>query len=184
MNAATHNMYYVAVLCSAAIDEKIRKHKLWMRDRFGCTVALKSSAHITLIPPFWLDNEKEQLLIKTLHTIQKSTQPFTIQLKHFSHFGNKVIFASVEENPSLGSLRRATEDHFIIPFRGIIKPDDRPFHPHVTIANRDIKPGDFMKAWAHFEKLNFQEAFIASKISLLKLRPGKWNVIADQSFAE
>ena len=182
-NSATHSMYFVAVLCPPAIDEKIHNHKIWMRDRFGCTVALKSPAHITLIPPFWLANEKEQLLIETLHTIQISIQPFTIELQQFSHLGNKVIFAAIEENPSLGSLRKATEDHFIIPFQGIIKPDDRPFHPHVTIANRDIKPGDFNKAWDYFKRQQFDELFEANIISLLKLSPGKWNVIAEQQFS-
>ena len=175
-------MYYIAVLCSPVIDDKIQAHKLWMRDRFGCIVALRSAAHITLIPPFWLVNEKEQLLLETLHAIQISTPAFTIPIKNFSHFGNKVIFAAVEENHMLVSLRKTTEDHFIIPFHDSIKPDDRPFHPHVTIANRDIKPGDFIKAWTHFEKLRFEETFIASKISLLKLSPGKWNVIGEQTF--
>ena len=181
-NAATHSMFYIAVLCGPEIDKKIQAHKVWMRERFGCTVALKSAAHITLIPPFWLANEQEQLLIETLHSFATSVQPFTIHLKNFAHFSNKVIFAAVEENHLLGSLRKATEDHFMVPFHNSIKPDDRPFHPHVTIANRDIKPGDFNKAWAHFEKLHFDETFEASKISLLKLSPGKWNVTAEQTF--
>jgi 2'-5' RNA ligase len=181
--AATHSMFYIAVLCSPEIDRKIQAHKVWMRERFGCTVALKSAAHITLIPPFWLANEQEQLLIDTLHTFETPIQPFTVHLKHFGHFGNKVIFAAVEENHLLGSLRKATDNQFVVPFHNSIQPDDRPFHPHVTIANRDIKPGDFNKAWAHFEKLYFDEAFTASKISLLKLSPGKWNRFADQLFS-
>ena len=181
-NAASHSMFYIAVLCGSEIDKKIQAHKVWMRERFGCTVALKSAAHITLIPPFWLANEQEQLLIETLHSFATSVQPFMIHLKNFAHFSNKVIFAAVEENHLLGSLRKATEDHFMVPFHNSIKPDNRPFHPHVTIANRDIKPGDFNKAWAHFEKLHFDETFEASKISLLKLSPGKWNVTAEQTF--
>ena len=93
-----------------------------------------------------------------------------------------LIFAGVEENHQLGSLRKAVEDHFLKSFPDEIKPDDRPFHPHVTIANRDIKPGDFIKAWDHFKRQHFDEQFEASAISLLKLNPGKWNVIAEQIF--
>lgn len=181
-NPATHSMFYIAVLCSPEIDIKIQGYKLWMRDRFGCTVALKSSAHITLIPPFWLLNEKEQLLIDTTHTFKTTLPPFNIHLQQFSHFSNRVIFAGVEENHQLGSLRKAVEDHFMKSFHDEIKPDDRPFHPHVTIANRDIKPGDFIKAWDHFKRQHFDEQFEASAISLLKLNPGKWNVIAEQIF--
>ncbi len=180
-NPATHSMYFLAVLCPPAIDEKVQDYKLWMRDRFGCVVALKSSAHITLIPPFWMQNEKEQQLTETLHSFQITIPSFEIQLQGFSHFSNRVIFVAVNENHQLGSLRKAVEDHFIIPFHGIIKPDDRPFHPHVTIANRDIKPGDFKKAWAYFEKQEFEQTFTASAISLLKLSRGKWNVIAEKT---
>jgi 2'-5' RNA ligase len=89
----------------------------------------------------------------------------------------------VEENHKLGSLRKAVGDHFIIPFHEEIKPDDHPFHPHVTIANRDIKPGDFNKAWNHFKRQVFDEQFEAATISLLKLNAGKWNVIAEQRFS-
>ena len=176
-------MFYIAVLCSPEIDSKIQAYKVWMRERFGCTVALKSAAHITLIPPFWLANEQEQLLIETLHTFEMPIQPFTVHLKQFGHFGNKVIFASVEENHLLGSLRKATEDHFLVPFHNSIQPDDRPFHPHVTIANRDIKPGYFNKAWEHFAQKNYKAVFEASTISLLKLNPGQWQVIAERKLS-
>ena len=152
-----------------------------MRDRFGCTVALKSAAHITLIPPFWMENTSEELLIQTLHHFQTTLPSFEIQLQGFSHFSNRVVFVAVNENPQLGSLRKAVEDHFIKPLHGIIKPDDRPFHPHVTIANRDIKPCDFSKAWEHFKRLSFNEEFEANTVSLLKLSQGKWNVIAERS---
>ncbi len=175
-------MFYVAVLCPPEIDKKIQAYKLWMRDRFGCTVALKSPAHITLIPPFWLENEKEQQLIETIHSFKTGIDPFTITLKDFSHFSNRVLFISVEENHQLGSLRKATENHFFLSFHEVTKPDDRPYHPHITIANRDIKPGDFNKAWHHFKQISFKEQFKASAISLLKLSAGKWNVIAEHFF--
>ena len=175
-------MYFLAVLCPASIDEKVQAHKLWMRDRFGCTVALKSAAHITLIPPFWMETNSEELLIQTLTHFQTTIPAFQIQLKGFSHFSNRVLFVAVNENPQLGGLRKAVEDHFIQPFHGIIKPDDRPFHPHVTIANRDIKPGDFIKAWDHFKRLPFAEEFEATTVSLLKLSENKWNVISKQPF--
>lgn len=175
-------MFYVAVLCPPGIDKKIQAYKLWMRDRFGCTVALKSPAHITLIPPFWLENEKEQQLIETIHSFKTGIDPFTITLKDFSHFSNRVLFISVEENHQLGSLRKAAEDHFIPSFHEVIKADDRPFHPHVTIANRDIKPGDFNKAWDHFKQISLKEQFKAASVSLLKLSPGKWNIIAEHFF--
>lgn len=176
-------MYFLAVLCPSSIDEKVQAHKLWMRDRFGCTVALKSAAHITHIPPFWMENTSEELLIQTLTHFQTTIPSFEIQLNGFSHFSNRVLFVAVTGNYLLERLRKAVEDHFIQPFHCIIKPDDRPFHPHVTIANRDIKPGDFNKAWDHFIRQSFEEHFEVTSLSLLKLTPGKWKVIAEQSIS-
>lgn len=182
INAATHSMYYVATLCPPAIDDKVQKHKVWMRDHFGCVVALKSPAHITLIPPFWLNHTAEQLLIETVQSFQTDKTPIELQLHDFSHFTDKVIFITVVENQPLNNLRIETEDHFIQSFHGIIKPDERPFHPHITIANRDIKPSDFKQAWQHFAKESFKESFQSNIISLLKLSAGKWNVIAEQQY--
>lgn len=180
-------MYYLALVCPAAIDNKVQRYKLWMRDHFGCTLALKSAAHITLIPPFWLHHESEKLLVETLQNFQTGLFPIEILLHNFSHFSNRVIFITVTENHQLSRLHNEVENHFIQPFHslprlsgGIIKPDDRPFHPHVTIANRDIRPGDFIKAWEHFSKEKLEENFQTGAISLLKLSPGKWNVIAEK----
>ena len=46
------NMYFIALVAPEEINTPILKWKTWFRDNFGCTVALKSPAHITLIPPF------------------------------------------------------------------------------------------------------------------------------------
>lgn len=177
-----YSMYFIAVLCPPAIDESIQKYKLWMRDHFGCTVALKSAAHITLVTPFWVKNESERLLIDTLQSFETDKLPAEIELQGFSHFSNRVIFVTVNENQQLAALRNETEDHFIQSFRKFIKPDERPFHPHVTIANRDIKPADFIKAWEHFSREKLQESFSTNTLSLLKLTQGKWTVLTEKNY--
>lgn len=171
------SMYFVAILCPPPADEKVLRFKHWMKDRFGCVVALKSPAHITLIPPFWLDETKEAELQQTLQSITSDKDELEIQLNGFSHFGKRVLFVNVKDNPALEELKNQIEIHFMKSFSDIIKKDNRPFHPHITIANRDLKPGDFEKAWEHFSKNNFNATFNTRTISLLKLSTGKWNVI-------
>jgi 2'-5' RNA ligase len=175
-------MYFAAVLCPAEVDRKVLEYKNWMKDQFGCIVALKSPAHITLIPPFWLEKAKEALLLETLLSFTSDIDELTIHLVDFSHFGKKVLFVNVKENPAIEELKNQTEDHFIRSFGGVINKDDRPFHPHITIANRDMKPSDFIKAWDRFAKERFSETFRTGTISLLKLSPGKWNIIGEKRF--
>jgi hypothetical protein len=55
-----HKMYFIAVVCPQQIDEKILKYKHWMRGHFGCKVALKSPAHLTLIAHFGWKKQKNR----------------------------------------------------------------------------------------------------------------------------
>jgi 2'-5' RNA ligase len=174
---AKHSMYYVAIVCHAEVNEKVLQFKYWMKEQFGCVVALKSPAHITLIPPFWLEEKRETDLLQTLQLFSTSLDQFDIHLQGFSHFGNRVLFIPVKKNPALDEIKKQTEKHFISLLGDCIKTDDRPFHPHVTIANRDMKPSDFIRAWEHFSKKEFTETFRSGTISLLKLGPDRWNVI-------
>ena len=172
-----HSMYYVALLCPQEIDKKVLEYKRWMKDHFGCTAALKSPAHITLIPPFWLDEEKEATLHQTIKTFTSDIGSLQIELINFSHFNKRTLYVLVKDQPDLEKLKQQAESHFIRSLPGIVKKSDRPFHPHITIATRDLKPSDFIKSWEHFSKVMFTETFFAQSISLLKLGKGNWKVI-------
>ena len=55
-------MYFMAIVAPEEVNGTILKWKELIKERFGCVVALRSPAHITLIPPFWLDEKKEHQL--------------------------------------------------------------------------------------------------------------------------
>jgi len=173
-------MYFFAIVCPGELDKKVLSFKYWMKEQFGSVVALKSPAHITLIQPFWLEEDKEDALREFLQGFTSDMDELEIQLEDFSHFGKRILFVEVKENPSLEELKNQVENYFAISFADFIKKDDRPFHPHITIASRDLKPGDFDKAWLHFSKQTFQEKIYTRTISLLKLSGGKWNVISEK----
>jgi len=176
MNPASINsMYFIAILCPPEINEKVLQFKYWMKEQYGCTVALKSPAHITLIAPFWMDEIKEAELMKSLQSFKVDDAGLQISLHGFWHFGKRVLFINVNDNPVLQDFKNRVEDHFIYLFNDVIKKEDRPFHPHITIANRDLKPKDFELAWADFSNMDFKEAFLVKTISLLRLRNKEFN---------
>jgi len=173
-----HQMYYVALICPEETDKKVNQFKIWMKQHFGCVIALKSPAHITLIPPFWLEQERETQLLKTLQLFSSDQGNIEIELEGFSHFGKSVLFLVVKDNPLLQDLQNQVMKYFQEPFNEVIKNNDRPFHPHITIATRDLKPGDLRKALEHFNNEKYFHSFQTKSISVLKLSPGKWNVLA------
>ncbi len=181
-NSSAHCMYFFAILCPGELNHKIQPFKLWMKEHYGTAAALKSPAHITMIQPFWLEETREENLAQTFQLFKSDMDELEIQLDGFSHFGKKVLFVKVKEDPALEELKHQAENHFLLSFSDRIKKDDRPFHPHVTIATRDLKPGDFDKAWLHFSEKIFKESFRARAISLLKLVDGKWKMIAEKKW--
>lgn len=181
-NSDSHCMYYVAIVCPVELNKKILSFKLWMQEKFDCKVALKSPAHITLIPPFWLDAGKEEILLQALHSFETSMNAIIIELNNFAHFSNKVLFIDIKPNDDLARVRQDAEEHFFNTLGSIIKKETRPFAPHITIANRDLKPGDFIKAREHFSGKKIEDIFSVNKISLLKLNEGKWQVTAEKNW--
>ncbi|MGZ3924768.1 MAG: hypothetical protein ACXVBJ_13435, partial [Flavisolibacter sp.] len=56
-------MYFIAIVLPPRLNEKVLKYKTMMLEKYNCKVGLKSPAHITLVPPFWMEEEKEGRLV-------------------------------------------------------------------------------------------------------------------------
>ena len=152
-----------------------------MLEKYHCKVGLKSPAHITMIPPFWMQPEKEQQLITDIDAISSSAQPFTIDIKNFSAFKPRTIYVDVIVNEELRSLK-AVIDKFFSLADYKMKFEARPFHPHVTIATRDLHKKDFHEAWAFFETKKFKANWQAKGLSVLRHNTKNWEVTYSSAF--
>jgi 2'-5' RNA ligase len=63
-----------------------------------------------------------------------------------------------------------------------LEKDDRPFHPHVTIATRDLYKKSFYESWDHFKEKKYKAEWIAKDLSLLRHNKKNWDVIATSQF--
>lgn len=153
-----------------------------MKERFDCTVALRSPAHITLIPPFWMDNKEEDNLKNAITGFAQQKTMFEIALKNFSAFKPRVIYVDVMPNESLHSLHAQLLDFFANHDSFSIGREDHHFHPHVTIATRDLRKKAFRHAWDIFKEKKYEISWIAEGISLLKHNQKNWDVIFTSQF--
>jgi 2'-5' RNA ligase len=178
-----YSMYFIAIVCPDSTQQKLLNYKQWMLRQFNCKVALKSPAHITLVPPFYFSEEKEQQLLQTFNHFMWLPKSVSIRLNDFSHFGKRVIYVQVNKQAALEELRRALINYFNVQWPGIIKVEQKPFHPHITIANRDVTPSIFLKAWEYFSRQHYADVFDARTISLLKLIQGQWQILAQKEWS-
>jgi 2'-5' RNA ligase len=63
-----------------------------------------------------------------------------------------------------------------------IKIENRPFHPHITIATRDMAKSVFAEAWPLFKDKEHQAEWEASGLSVLRHNQKNWDVIHTSQF--
>ena len=175
------NMYFVAVVLPKELDEKVLVHKKYMQERYGCKVGLKSPAHITLVAPFWMSSDREEELKNDLEAVLSNVVPFNVSTNGFSAFKPRTLFVATKENEKLNELKHKTYSFFQTKnYR--MKKENRPFHPHITVATRDLHKAAFAEAWPRFENKNFHEEFEAKGLALLKHNGRCWDVIFTAQF--
>lgn len=176
------NMYFVAIVLPDPLNEKVLHWKKYMQERYRCTVGLKSPAHITIIPPFWMEENMEEEFLIDVDNFSRSQRSFPVATNNFSCFKPRTIFIAVEENKDLERLKIEADVFFSDEKHYEIKAEKRSFHPHITIATRDLLKKDFYESWPVFEKETFKEQWTADGISVLKHNKKNWEVIHTASF--
>jgi len=145
--------------------------------------ALRSPAHITLHMPFEIKSGKEDLMISTLSAFRFSI-PFQVQLNNFSCFEPKVIFIDVVPNDPLITLQKELVYHVKSNLNIFNQYDDkRAYHPHITIAFRDLKKSDFYLANEEYKTKVFQAEFKVNSFFLLKHTGKIWLPFKEFSFS-
>jgi 2'-5' RNA ligase len=169
--------FFIALLPPLEIQTQVTHWKEYCRDRYHTAAALRSPPHITLMPPFaWATDDTERLLT----TLAQFPAPLTrlpITLSGFGAFPPRVIFVHVVPSPQLTRLQADLQAYLTNQLG--LEPGqsrDRPFHPHMTIAFRDLSRTAFRPAWAEFEQKSFQKGFTVTTFTLLKHTGKAWEV--------
>ena len=170
-------MYFVALVAPEQIDRQVLKWKNFFKENYGCTVALKSPAHITVIPPFWMSEDLEYDLINSITEFSINKNKFEIVLKDFAAFIPRVIYADVMKNEILAELHKSLNEFIYSQNKFPVKKEERPFHPHVTLAARDLYKKAFHEAWEIFSRKKYEALWPVNGISLLRHNKKNWDVI-------
>ncbi|HMK18635.1 MAG TPA: 2'-5' RNA ligase family protein [Chitinophagaceae bacterium] len=177
-------MYFIAIVAPEDIDQQVLKWKNFFKEHYECSVALKSPAHITITPPFWMNEEMENDLINSISEFSITKNKFEITLHNFAAFKPKVIFVDIVKSEILNGLYQSFADFIFGQNKFPIKKEDWPFHPHVTLATRDLYKKAFQEAWEIFSKKKYEASWIVSGLSLLRHNKKNWDVICTSQFVE
>ena len=173
----TQSRYFIAVILRGNSLEKAEQIRQSLFDRFGLKGALRSPPHITLHRPFEWKSAKEPELIKTLETFSFG-MPFEVEFRDFSGFGERVLYIGVEKCPELERLHSALRRFALKELKLLNEAEDlRGFHPHVTVAFRDLRKRQFDEVREYLKTFQVNEIMQVEGFSLLRLEE-KWREIA------
>src|SRR5688500_4638077 len=106
-------LHFIAIVTPDHINRQVLEWKNYMLQQFNCKVALKSPAHITLIPPFSMPAAEQQALTGILKQFAQHQHSFSIHIKNFAAFKPRVIYAAVQTNTLLHQLKIALEEEIL-----------------------------------------------------------------------
>jgi 2'-5' RNA ligase len=175
-------LYFIAIVAPDEVNRQVLAWKNYMLHQFNCKVALRSPAHITLVPPFNMQPALEKPLALALGAFAREQTLFPVYLKNFAAFAPRVIYVHVEHSLPLLQLKKNADIFLLQDHRFPIKKEERSFHPHITIATRDLKKGDFAAAWPYFHDRLYEAVFEAGAISLLAHTGKQWEIVANCPF--
>lgn len=166
-------LYFIGLTPPERISAQVTALKDEMANRFKARHALKSPPHITLQMPFRLLPDGETRLIQLLQFWAGKNQVFNVSLDGFDHFESRVIFIRIVDHEPIRVLHSNLVAELMRDFFSEIKTSKR-FHPHMTIATRDLTTHAFYRAWSEFKERRFNESFIAQSVVLFKHNGSHW----------
>jgi 2'-5' RNA ligase len=163
-------LFFVAILPPPKITDEIEEIRNQCSLDHQVYTALKPPVHITLIPPFKLEKELETKLVSSLEQ-SRSFEPFEQQLQDYGSFPPRVVFINANKNTGILALHKILKEKLKL----FLKDSPRSFHPHITIAYRDVEPLVYEQIMEAYSKRRFRETFTVDKFTLLRHDGQKWN---------
>ena len=169
--------YFIAIVPPSQVYDEATTWKEFFSNEFNSKGALNSPPHITLHMPFEWKASKDGLLVSALKKFASKTSPFEIKLSNFGCFEPRVIFLQVEENSLLKEMQAALF-RFCKMELNLFNANrhDQPFHPHLTVAFRDLKKAEFYRAWETVKGELYSRSFQVEDFTLLRQHGKRWEV--------
>ena len=162
---------------------KTLQHRV--QTAYHSRAALRSPPHITLRAPFRLPLDQVRCVKQVLSEFATRYPPFSVELGGFGCFPSRVVFVRVIENQVLFAIQhdliKTLAENQIV---GSSEQTFRPFHPHITIAFRDLIQRHFRALWGEVEYKSFADRFTAEGITLLRHNGKIWTAEADFAFGQ
>ena len=172
-------LFFIAIIPPEEIFSEVVVYKKFCSQNYASNRALNSPPHITLVPPFRMERREIEQQYEKMQKVAGFQESFYVTCNGFGHFGKRVVYILIEQNDHLIRLKDG-----LFEFYGNKEPagKEKAYHPHMTIAFRDLEAEQFDKAWKYFKEKDYFRMFSCNSFHLLKHNGKSWDIIKEFKF--
>lgn len=169
-------LHFIAIVAEEPVQSKITALKMELQLHFNSKHALRLPAHITLVAPYRTTDDVAEKLMQQIRTNLNVLNPFKVTLSGFGFFLNKgmpVLFINVLSDPHLNGLYELLNQivHSTI---GTPSGTWKSFHPHITLAHKDLNKLDFSNARDWLSAKSFEAVMPVSSFTMFRHNGKVW----------
>jgi len=166
--------YFIALIPKEPLASEIYQIKEEISERYSTKGALKSPAHLTLHMPFLWKERNEERLINLLAQATRFGS-FNLHLDGFGAFPPRTIYIKNKLSAKLQAFHEELMLHTKRNVKLLNSTHNRGFHPHITVAFRDLRKEGFDQAWTVYKDKSFTAKMIVDSFWLLKHDGRHWH---------
>lgn len=177
------DLYLLAVLPPEPVLGQVWALKQEVHARTGSRNAIRLPPHITLLPPTRQPPGFEEAACAALQEFAATRTTFAVGLHDFAWFGNRTLFVQVVQETALREMHAALLQ-WCARLLPAIRPEKRPFTPHMTLATRDLPPPLVPALQQEFAQRHYTNSFPVSALRLFRHNGQQWESIREFLFRE
>jgi|GEM_PF-951451 len=174
-------LFMLAIEPPADLAARIDAIRQEFAARYRCSAGLRPQVHLTLYPPFRINRIEAEVVAGKLAGWAATQQPFTLSIPGFDCFRrNGVLFLALRDTERLNMVYQETVriiDPHVLP-----QDRNRPFHPHITIAKRDIPKSRLREALDEYLPRHFSETFTVDRLFFWRHNGSSWKTMEELLF--
>jgi 2'-5' RNA ligase len=166
-------LYLVALLPPEPVFSQTWALKQEVHGLTGSRNAVRLPPHITLLPPLREAADFEQACVAALAAFAAGEGPFEVGLDGFAWFSDRTLFVHVSEGAALRAFH-ARLLAWCATHLPQVRPENRPYTPHLTLATRDLPPAQVPELRQLFGGRTYAAAFAVTQFTLFRHDGQHW----------
>jgi 2'-5' RNA ligase len=166
-------LYLLALLPPEPVFSQTWALKQEVHALTGSRNAVRLPPHITLLPPLRESIEFEAQCTAALAAFAAGEAAFEVALDGFGWFGDRTLFVRVREGAALRALH-ARLMAWCAAHLPQVRPENRPYTPHLTLATRDLPPAQVPGLRQLFGGRAYAAAFAVAQLALFRHDGRQW----------